>query len=137
MNPNAQGYRPSGLMTPAELDAAAKQREEAANSEMTDLQLSKDRLEREELDRLIAEKREAANYRDIGENKVNGGIQPLDPDPAVVKPKVYKFAAPVPGKPGFVYNPFTHNQVKVEGIPSGTKVRDPHDTNPAHIFRVP
>ncbi len=61
-------------------------------------------------------------------------------DPVVVKPaipKVVKFAAPVPGKDGFVFNPYTHNQVDVRGIPSGTKVRDPHDNNPAHIFKVP
>lgn len=52
-------------------------------------------------------------------------------------PKVVKNASKVPGKDGFVFNPYTNNQVDVRGIPSGTKVRDPHDSNPAHIFRVP
>lgn len=137
MNYNAQRYRPSGLMTPAELEAAAKQREEAANSDITALQLSKERLEREERDRLESERREALGYRDAVENGVNGEIPPAKPNPPVVKPSVVKFAAPVPNKAGFVYNPFTHNQVDVRGIPSGTKVRDPHDANPAHIFRVP
>ena len=55
--------------------------------------------------------------------------------PAV--PAAAKTASKVPGKEGFVFNPYTHNQVDVRGIPSGTKVRDPHDANPAHIFRVP
>ncbi len=61
-------------------------------------------------------------------------------DPVAVKPAmpaVVKFAAPVPEKDGFVFNPYTHNQVDVRGIPSGTKVRDPHDPNSAHVFKVP
>jgi len=36
-----------------------------------------------------------------------------------------------------VTNPFTGGSVDVEGIPAGTKVRDPNDKNEAHIFRVP
>ncbi len=44
----------------------------------------------------------------------------------------------VPGQRGKkVTNPFTGNPVDVEGIPSGVKVRDPHDTNTKHVFRVP
>ncbi|MFT5905089.1 MAG: hypothetical protein ACI9E1_000679 [Cryomorphaceae bacterium] len=43
----------------------------------------------------------------------------------------------VPGKPGFVFNPFTNGMVDLRGIPAGTKVRDPSDPNPDHIFRVP
>lgn len=46
-------------------------------------------------------------------------------------------AKKVPGKPGFVFNPFTQNEVDVDGIPAGTKVRDPHDPDESHIFRVP
>ncbi len=57
------------------------------------------------------------------------------PKPAA--PKVVKNASKVPGKAGFVFNPYTNNQVDVRGIPSGTKVRDPHDSNPTHVFRVP
>lgn len=56
--------------------------------------------------------------------------------PAPVKPTV-PTAKAVPGKSGMVFNPFTNNQVDVNGIPSGTKVRDPNDSNQAHIFRVP
>ncbi len=127
MNPHAAGYKPSGLMTPAELEAAAKER--AAADPVAALELSKERLEREERDRLEAERREALGYRDE--------VPLVTPIPPVVKPGMVKFAAPVQGKPGFVYNPFTRNQVDVRGIPSGTKVRDPHDSNPAHIFKVP
>ncbi len=61
--------------------------------------------------------------------------KPLIP-PAPVKPSV-PTAKAVPGKPGMVFNPFTNNHVDVNGIPSGTKVRDPNDSNQAHIFRVP
>lgn len=132
MNPHGPGYRPSGLKTQAELDEAARLRAEAENADVNALELSKQRLEREERERLEAERREALG---LGPN--NGGNQPLGNKPPVVGPGVVKFAAPVPNKPGFVYNPFTNNQVDVRGIPSGTKVRDPHDSNPAHIFRVP
>ena len=68
-------------------------------------------------------------------DKTSPPVLPTVPD--IVKPKVIKYAAMVPGKEGFVFNPYTSNQVDVRGIPSGTKVRDPHDANPAHIFRVP
>ena len=57
------------------------------------------------------------------------------PKPAA--PTVIKKASKVPGKEGFVFNPYTYNQVDVRGVPSGSKVRDPNDANPAHVFRVP
>jgi hypothetical protein len=49
----------------------------------------------------------------------------------------YPTAAAVPGKPGFVFNPYTHNIVDVKGIASGRLCRDPEDPDPAHKFRVP
>lgn len=128
-------YRPSGLMTQAELDAAAQQRAADSPSEITAMELSKERLEREEKERLEKEKLEAA-----GISPNTGTTTGTTPTERVVPPELpatVKFAAPVPDKPGFVYNPFTQNQVDVRGIPSGTKVRDPHDSNPAHIFKVP
>ena len=136
MNPYGPNpYRPSGLMTQAELEAAARQREAEANSSITELELSKERLEREERERLEAERNEANGYRPpVGNNGNSGNTETVPP---VKPPTSVKFAAPVPDKPGFVYNPFTQNQVDVRGIPSGTKVRDPHDSNPAHIFKVP
>lgn len=45
-------------------------------------------------------------------------------------------AKPVPGKPGFLFNPYTQNQVDAEGIPSGTKIIDPQDPK-ARVFKVP
>jgi len=108
------------------------------------LKRNKERLEREERERLNAEKKEAAAYRKKTTTKKKPYTskkttitKPTTTKPKVVIPKTVKFAAPVPGKSGFVYNPYTHNQVDVRGIPSGTKVRDPHDSNPAHIFKVP
>ena len=62
----------------------------------------------------------------------------VDPTPTPnPTPGTYQYADPVPGKAGYVFNPYTKNQVDVRGIPSGTLVRDPHDPNPAHKFRVP
>ncbi|MDG0995100.1 MAG: hypothetical protein P8O22_10245 [Akkermansiaceae bacterium] len=49
----------------------------------------------------------------------------------------YPTAAAVPGKPGFVFNPYTHNIVDVKGIGSGKLVRDPEDNDTTQKFRVP
>ncbi len=43
----------------------------------------------------------------------------------------------VAGRPGFVFNPYNQNMVEVNGMISGTKVRDPQDPDPSHIFVVP
>ena len=43
----------------------------------------------------------------------------------------------VAGRPGFVFNPYNQNMVEVNGLPSGTKARDPQDPNPSHIFLIP
>jgi hypothetical protein len=52
-------------------------------------------------------------------------------------PATYPYATKVPGKQGFVFNPYTKNQVDVRGIPQGTLVRDPYDSDKTHKFRVP
>ncbi|NIP94807.1 MAG: hypothetical protein GWO24_15710, partial [Akkermansiaceae bacterium] len=44
---------------------------------------------------------------------------------------------PVPGRPGFFFNPWTKVPVDLRGIPSGTLVRDPMDPDLNHKFRVP
>lgn len=50
----------------------------------------------------------------------------------------YRRAVPIPGKEGFVFNPFTNNPVDVRGIPSGSLVYDPQDPNKdRNRFRVP
>ncbi len=141
---------PNGVKTPEELKAAAKKRADAENYKKTALQRSKDRLELEERNRLNAEKKEAAAYKKkyvskkpVKPEKKYVSKKPVTkvvskPKPKkVVLPKSVKYASGVPNKPGFVFNPYTHNQVDVRGIPSGTKVRDPHDSNPAHVFKVP
>lgn len=46
-------------------------------------------------------------------------------------------ATRVAGRPGFVFNPYNQNMVEVNGMLSGTKVRDPMDADPSHIFIVP
>lgn len=68
----------------------------------------------------------------------SGGGTPTPPAPTTTtnKPK-YKTAVSIPGKPGYVYNPWTNKAVDVRAVPSGELVRDPHDPNQSHIFRVP
>ena len=64
---------------------------------------------------------------------------PIAPPTNVTAPKKvnYPTAASVPGKDGFVFNPYTHNIVDVKGIPSGKLCRDPEDADPTHKYRVP
>lgn len=72
-------------------------------------------------------------------NSVNGQLPTVDPSAGQVPstPATYPYATSVPGKQGFVFNPYTKNQVDVRGIPSGTLVRDPNDADAGHKFRVP
>lgn len=82
---------------------------------------------------------EEARRRLEAENAMhnNGGNRITGPTTGPTTAVVYPFAKKVAGKEGFIFNPYTQNQVQVEGIPSGTLIRDPHDPNPAHKFRVP
>lgn len=50
----------------------------------------------------------------------------------------YPLANRVPGRRGYVFNPYTQNMVDVEGIPQLTKVMDPDDPErEKHVFRIP
>jgi hypothetical protein len=75
----------------------------------------------------------------LNPSNVDGQVPPTDipPAPPVTGKKNYPTAAPVPGKEGFVFNPYTHNIVDVKGIASGKLCRDPEDTDETHKFRVP
>ena len=79
-----------------------------------------------------------ARNRIIGDEG-NGNPAP-DPQNPVSEPpprQDYRVAVPIPGKEGFVFNPFTNDPVDVRAIQSGTHVRDPNDPDPDHKFRVP
>ena len=70
----------------------------------------------------------------------NGQLSTVDPNVTggtPTAPATYPYATKVPGKQGFVFNPYTKNQVDVRGIPQGTLVRDPYDSDKTHKFRVP
>ena len=70
--------------------------------------------------------------------KVGGDTTvPKPPSPTNTNKPKYRTAVRIPGKSGFVYNPWTNKAVDVRGIPSGELVRDPQDSNPDHKFRVP
>jgi hypothetical protein len=53
------------------------------------------------------------------------------------RPKHHPFAVTLPGKPGYVLNPYTNAVVDVRGLQAGTLVRDPHDPVANRAFRVP
>ncbi len=60
------------------------------------------------------------------------------PKPTVPKTTEYPYANPIPGKQGFVFNPYNNNPVDVRGIPSGTLVQDPTQAAAERkSFRVP
>jgi hypothetical protein len=84
-----------------------------------------------------AERRARLREKEAEEKTNNPTVTP----PKVTKPEVKKSkfptALPIPGKPGFVFNPWTNKAVDVRAVPSGYLVRDPGDGNPDHKFRVP
>ena len=51
--------------------------------------------------------------------------------------KDYETAQAIPGREGYVTNPWTGEEVDVRAIPPGTLVRDPKDPDSSHKFRVP
>ena len=56
---------------------------------------------------------------------------------AIKKQKNHPFGVALPGKPGFVLNPYTNSIVDVSGLRAGTLVRDPRDPVKDRAFRVP
>lgn len=81
--------------------------------------------------------REARDQIREGETGDNPSPDPQDPASNPPARKDYRVAVPIPGKEGFVFNPFTNDPVDVRAIPPGTLVRDPNDPDPDHKFRVP
>ncbi len=81
--------------------------------------------------------REARDKAREGESSDNPSPEPRDPASNPPARKGYRVAVPIPGKEGFVFNPFTNDPVDVRAIPPGTLVRDPNDPDPDHKFRVP
>jgi hypothetical protein len=114
-----------------------------------------DQLERELAERKAEEKRRiAARERSIeaaAQNQIarenpgvtNPATTPTTKTTPPVKPKntgkkTYRTARSIPGKAGYVFNPWTLEPVDVRGIPSGSLVQDPNDPDKSiHRFRVP
>ncbi len=55
----------------------------------------------------------------------------------VRRKKNYPFALVLPGRDGYVLNPYTNSIVDVRGLRAGTLVRDPRDPGRNRAFRVP
>lgn len=92
-----------------------------------------------EQERIRQAREEAARNADGGTEGNPGATDPLPNNDGSTTSggSDYRRAILIPGKEGFVFNPFTNNPVDVRGIPSGTLVRDPQDPNTEHKFRVP
>lgn len=75
----------------------------------------------------------------VRDDATNSAPDPGPQNPAQLPPprQDYRVAVPIPGKEGFVFNPFTNDPVDVRAIPPGTLVRDPNDPDKEHKFRVP
>ena len=85
----------------------------------------------------LADAREKANRESNQDPNLNGGDPTPTPPPDPGAKKDFPQGIQIPGKDGFVFNPYNNNPVDVRGIPPGTLVRDPQDPNPDHKFRVP
>ena len=83
----------------------------------------------------IREARQKA--REEARRDAESNPKPSDPDANPTPKEDYRTALPIPGKEGFVFNPFTNEPLDVRGIPHGKLVRDPSDPDPTHTFRVP
>ena len=66
-------------------------------------------------------------------------VTPLTSSPAIQpsRPTKYPTAVGIPGKPGFVYNPYTNRPVDTRGMPPSSLVMDPNDPDKTHRFRTP
>ena len=90
------------------------------DEEQRQIEESRRRLEREEAKR---------KSQESSSNNASLPTKPARPN--------YPTATAVPGKEGFVFNPYTQNIVDVKGIAPGKLVRDPEDADATHKFRVP
>ena len=91
--------------------------------------------EKKKLERIKANEEARKRREALAKERVDP-VKPKTREP--IKPQSkYRSAMAIPGKPGFVFNPWTNKSVDVRGIPSGTLIRDPNDGNPDHKFRVP
>lgn len=90
--------------------------------------------EQKQLDESRARLKRQQDAEANGDNLSNGEDTTIAPKP---KKTNYPTASAVPGKAGFVFNPYTHSIVDVKGIASGKLVKDPEDADPTHKFRVP
>lgn len=124
--PNANKVEPPAT-TPKTPEQIAK--------EKARIKANKEAAERRAKLRELEKKNEQNDpQRNVTPPRGDGGSTVTPPTPPK---KQYKTAVPIPGKPGFVYNPWTNTAVDVRAIPSGSLVRDPNDGNPNHKFRVP
>ena len=116
--------------------------------EKTIAQLERELAERKAEEKLRIEARERS-IEEAGQDLVARDIPPgtnptttSDQTPSVEtntnRKKNYQTARKIPGKAGYVFNPWTMEPVDVRGIPSGSLVQDPNDPNKSiHRFRVP
>ncbi len=124
--------------------------EEKKKKTAAELKREADRRKARAKKRKADAKRRAEARRKKAEEKANGlGSATNDTgsasdSPTATKPKPKpkpkakrRTAVRIPGKEGYVFNPWTNKAVDVRSIPSGQLVRDPKDPDPTHIFRVP
>ncbi len=78
--------------------------------------------------------------KEARERAYNSTTTPSVTAPALPAVTNYPVALPIPGRPGFVYNPYNNNPVYVQGVASGKVVIDPNDPKGRasdQKFRIP
>lgn len=135
-NHGKQQPNPANVPEAVKVETKAKTKTPAELKKEADRNRARIKANKEAAARRAKKKKEeeAANNTGGGSNVT----PPSVPDKPIVKPKSkYRTAMSIPGKPGFVFNPWTNKAVDVRGIPGGSVVRDPNDGNADHKFRVP
>ncbi len=124
---------------PAQNSSAAAKREAARIQANKEAAARRARLKKKREAEARAKKSNSSSSSSVSSSKPQAKpTPPPTPKKPVVKPKSkFRTATSIPGKPGFVFNPWTNKAVDVRGIPGGSVVRDPNDGNPDHKFRVP
>jgi hypothetical protein len=85
----------------------------------------------------VEQKTESEDFKNIDSAEAAEVAEVPDENPIIRDKDGVAIGLPFPSRPGFVISPFTNKMVDLRGIPAGTKVRDPSDPNPEHVFRVP
>lgn len=140
--PPGYGWRRPAPVNPQNVPEAPVVQESRPTTSAADRKAAAERKRVRDRKRREAARRKKAQSNSSTSSS-SSSSKPTVSKPTVSKPKPrpttskYRTAVSIPGKSGYVFNPWTNKAVDVRGLPSGQLIRDPNDSNPSHKFRVP